>query len=127
MTNEEYSQWYTDHEKSSYRRSRILKGTRDDIHIIAIPTGRKLDRYIEGFVVRSGNENVFPVGYVSPAWIAESFEFDDSFKITLSPKSHSISMPGWMWLISVPIGLVILGAIMYVLVFVGFARAFRPW
>jgi uncharacterized integral membrane protein len=41
--------------------------------------------------------------------------------------SHSISMPGWMWLINVPIGLVILGAIMYVFVFVGFARAFRPW
>jgi hypothetical protein len=86
MTNEEYSQWHTEYEKSGYRRSRILKGTRDDIYIIAIPTGRKQDRYIEGFVVRSGNENIFPVGYVSLAWIAEAFEFDETVKITVTTR-----------------------------------------
>lgn len=86
MTDEEYFEWHEAYEKSGYRHSRILKGIRDDIHIIAIPTGRKQDRYIEGFVIRSGNENIFPVGYVSLAWIAEAFEFDDSLKITLSHK-----------------------------------------
>jgi hypothetical protein len=77
MTNEAYFKWYDE----GFRHSKILKGVRDNIHIIGIPTGRKADRFIEGFVIRSGTPSVFPVGYVSLAWVAEAFEFDETVEI----------------------------------------------
>lgn len=85
MTYKEYAEWHEAYEKGGYHQSRILKGIRDDIHIIAIPTGRKQDRYIEGFVVRTGTP-LYPNGYVSLAWIAEAFEFDEDVEIMVLPK-----------------------------------------
>jgi hypothetical protein len=86
MTNESHFEWHDEYERTGFRHSKILKGVRDDIHIIGIPTGRKADRLIEGFVIRSGKPSVFPVGYVSLAWWSEAFEFDESVSIKLVEK-----------------------------------------
>lgn len=74
MEAKKYKEW---REKDPvFRRAEFLKGKREPIIIMGIPTGRPSDRFIEGFVVKSDSAQ-FPVGYVSFVWCAESFEFTE--------------------------------------------------
>lgn len=74
MTNEEYAQWRKDDQP--WRYGRVLKGIRDNVVIIGIPSGRPEDRYFEGFIIKT-ETTMYPLGYFSSAWLAEAFEFDD--------------------------------------------------
>lgn len=41
--------------------------------------------------------------------------------------SHSLAMPGWMWLVAVPAAIVVLGVAFYTLGWLVFLNTFRPW
>ena len=83
MTDAEYRKWRDTSNAS--RRAAILRGLRDPIYILGIPTGSLSDghRHIEGFVVKSDTAE-YPKGYVSLAWRAEAFELvEGDFVFTL--------------------------------------------
>lgn len=71
MTREAYQVWRA--KNSSSRAATYFRGSRDPIVIMAIPTGRECDGYMEGFVVESQTPQ-YPVGYCSLAWQCEAFD-----------------------------------------------------
>ena len=74
MTRKEYSRWRSANPLS--RHGKFLKGKNDPIIILAIPTGREVDMWLEGFVIFTQTIQ-YPIGYCSFAWYAENFDFTE--------------------------------------------------
>lgn len=41
--------------------------------------------------------------------------------------SHSLEMPGWLWILVLPISVILMIALGYVLWWLVFIKTFRPW
>ncbi len=72
MTKSEYKELAT--QPGASRLGVFLHGSVNPIVILAVPMGRLVDYYFEGFVVWSECPELYPVGYCSLAWNAENFE-----------------------------------------------------
>lgn len=86
MNNKDYNEWRKADPIS--RKAVFLQGSLDPIIIMAVPTGKPADRFIEGFDIKSETAQ-FPVGYVSFAWCSEHFEFVDG---TIHFESQSLTV-----------------------------------